>query len=70
MRRLKRDDLVHLDLSFSSFLVTFYLILIRVFEHWMVRGRNLVCVVSKDDFEMLLSEIVEHDCNTFEHNCY
>ena len=69
MRRRKRGDLVHLDLSFSSFLVIFDSISNQEFEHWMATGRNLVCAVSKDDFEMLLSEIVECDCNTFGHNC-
>ena len=29
-------------------------------------GRSLVCAVLKDDFEMLLWEIGEHGCNTFE----
>ena len=66
MRRLKQGDLAHLDLSFSSFLAIFDLVLIREFEHWMAKGRSLVCAVLKDDFEMLLWEIGEHGCNTFE----
>ena len=68
VRRLKQGDLAHLDLSFSSFLAIFDLVLIREFEHWMAMGRSLVCAALKDDFEMLLREIGEHDCNTFEHN--
>ena len=36
----------------------------------MATGRNLACAVSRDDFEMLLSEIEERDCNTFGHNYY
>ena len=70
VRRLKLGDLVHLDLSFSSFLAIFGLILIQEFAHWMVTERSLVCAVLKDDFEMLLWEIGEHDCNTFEHSCH
>ena len=70
VRRLKLDDLAHLDLSFSSFLAIFDLVLIPEFEHWMAMERSLVCAVLKDDFEMLLWEIGEHDCNTFEHSCH
>jgi len=35
----------------------------------MATEHSLACVGSKDDFEMLLSETGEHDCNTFEHSC-
>ena len=68
VRRLKLGDLAHLDLSFSSFLAIFDLVLILEFEHWMATEHSLVCVGLKDDFEMLLSEIGEHDCNTFAHS--
>ena len=70
VHRLKLADLVRLDLSFSSFLAIFDLISIRGFEHWMATERSLVCVVLKDDFEMLMWEIEGHDCNTFGHNCH
>ena len=34
----------------------------------MATEHSLACVGLKDDFEMLLSEIGEHDCNTFAHS--
>ena len=42
--------------------------MILEFEHWMATERSLACVGLKDDFEMLLLEIGEHDCNTFVHS--